>query len=365
LLSRPFSGLGTFFGANAALALGVYHGSKLIESSMNPGVQDWLTSHDYIDAGLKLTAGGLVYSVANFKGIRSSRKGKFLSKIKGIVPYSLDAVKKSGSPGRIGQARTWAIGGLTALALFPGRVKDDAVGVYDSLSGCDTLIEKADYIVSEIGNGIIRDYLSGAKMNRMLFGDVVTKSLESIIPSNFKSGNRLTSAPWSNLGRFERTYRWDDKIDKAEKSRGIPKGLLAGLIMVEGGGDPIMLNGTNDGGAGLMQFQPGTAQAHGLKTYGTSKATGKDIIHGRKLRRFVEINKSNYDKLTSKDDRFNVKKSINAGADHLGHLYRTYKTWDNALSAYNNGTPVRNARNTKHVKKSRQYQKYYVQRDRT
>lgn len=164
----------------------------------------------------------------------------------------------------------------------------------------------------------------------------------------------------SDYGRFLRTYRWSPFIEKAEKAYGIEKGLLAGLIMQESFGNPLELNSGNDGGAGLMMFQPGTAKAYGLKTFGRSSATGRDKIHGLAMKNLVEIHKYNYEKLSVLDERFHVGESIDAGAKFLNELHKRYQSWDNAISAYNRGTPAVIPQSTKHVRMVRHFQKQYL-----
>jgi soluble lytic murein transglycosylase-like protein len=162
-------------------------------------------------------------------------------------------------------------------------------------------------------------------------------------------------------GKYERTKRWHSIINKVENKYQIPKGLIAGLIMRESMGDPLMLNGTGDGGAGLGQFQPGTARQYGLNIYGTSRKTGRDSNHGRELRELVRSYNYNYNALRRIDERFDVDKSIDAMGRLLKNLYESHKDWNKALSAYNRGTPARNPTSTSHVKMTRKYQNFYNQ----
>jgi len=164
---------------------------------------------------------------------------------------------------------------------------------------------------------------------------------------------------YTNEGMFYRTYRWDEVISDAEKKEKIEKDLLAGLIMQESGGNPLRLNSGGDGGAGLMMFQPGTARAYGLKTYGNSKATGRDLEHGKEMLELVRKYNWNYDQLRVLDERFDVQKSVYAAADFLRDLYDKHGTWDKAVSAYNRGTPARNPSHTNHVKGVREKQMIY------
>ncbi|MBT7395984.1 MAG: transglycosylase SLT domain-containing protein [Prolixibacteraceae bacterium] len=215
----------------------------------------------------------------------------------------------------------------------------------------DFLIEKYTFQLSSI---IIN-------INRKNYSGVVEKADYSGIKSIVVDKGKISNTPLSSdYGRFLRTFRWSPFIEKAEKSYGIEKGLLAGLIMQESYGNPLELNSGNDGGAGLMMFQPGTGAAYGLKIYGSSSATGRDKIHGHELRDLLVTNKYNYEILSTIDERFHVAKSIDAGARFITELYGNHKSWDNAVSAYNRGTPALVPQSTKHVRKVRHYQKQYL-----
>jgi len=170
----------------------------------------------------------------------------------------------------------------------------------------------------------------------------------------------LNTGLYDNYGRFVRTYRWHQTIRKAEQRYRIEENLLAGLIMQESMGNPLELNSGDDGGAGLMMFQPGTARQYGLKTYGNSKKTGRDVAHGRQLRNLVIQKKFSYTELSRLDERFHVEKSVNAGARFLSELYERHSSWDKAISAYNKGTPSAFPAATRHVRQVRHFQDQYA-----
>jgi soluble lytic murein transglycosylase-like protein len=210
----------------------------------------------------------------------------------------------------------------------------------------------------------------GTKIEEMIeereLADITPAILESKLPKDFNSRNMVNSNPDSIVGKFERTYRWDKIIDSAEDKYNIESGLLAGLIMRESGGNPLMLNSRDDGGAGLLQIQPGTGRIDlGLKVYGTSKKTGRDRNHGMRLKKLVRENHWNYGVLAEIDERFNVPKSIDAGARYLKKLYDKHGSWDKALSAYNRGPtrPAKKPRKTEHVRMIRLYQNNYLSND--
>lgn len=173
----------------------------------------------------------------------------------------------------------------------------------------------------------------------------------------------ITSPDWTTKGKFERTYRYDKILDEREEKYKIEKGLLKALAMREGNGDPLRLNEAGDGGAGLYQFQPGTAKYCGLNVCGDSNRMGVARSHGKELRKLIKKHKNNYGELAKIDERFDVYKSSDAAGKFLKKLYNSYGSWDRALSAYNRGTPARNCSSTNHVKFVRAYQRYYNNRD--
>jgi hypothetical protein len=163
-------------------------------------------------------------------------------------------------------------------------------------------------------------------------------------------------------GRFQRTYRWNSIISDAEAKYHIPPGLIAGLIMQESMGNPLQLNTTGDGGAGLMMFQPGTARDYGLRTYGNSNATGPDHSHGNQLIRLITKENYQLDRLRRIDERFDPVLSINAGSRFMSDLYKRHRSWNNAISAYNRGTPALLPLNTRHVRNVKNFQIEYLTR---
>lgn len=181
--------------------------------------------------------------------------------------------------------------------------------------------------------------------------------------NNEKIPKSITESDKTIQGKFERTYRWDKILDKAEEKYRIEKGLLKALVMRESYGDPLRLNESGDGGAGLCMFQPGTAEYCGLKIYGNSDNLAVDKEHGKELKKLTKKHKNNYSELAKLDERFDVYKSSDAAGKFLGKLYKSYGSWDRALSAYNRGQPAKNSSSTAHVKSIREYQIYYNQRD--
>jgi hypothetical protein len=176
-----------------------------------------------------------------------------------------------------------------------------------------------------------------------------------------EDSSAIKSHIYSTDGRFDRTVRWQKVIASAESKYQIPPCLVAGLIMQESMGNPLQVNTTNDGGAGLMMFQPGTAQEYGLKTFGSSKKTGRDTNHGQVIFEMLQAEGFDYNRIRKKDERFDIEKSIYAGAKFLSELHGRFGTWDKAVSAYNRGTPALIPMNTKHVRLVKNFQRYYCQ----
>ncbi len=209
--------------------------------------------------------------------------------------------------------------------------------------------------ISRFGKGLAALVLAGT----LIGGHAIHSHREK----QYLEDTKITASWKTDLGKFQRTYRWDDELDKAERKYKIPKGLLKGLAMRESYGDPLRLNEGEDGGAGLFMFQPRTARAYGLKTYGKSNKSSKDLKHGEQLKDLVKKYKNDYRKLAEIDERFDTEKSAEAAAKYLREDYERYGSWDDALSAYNQGTPAPRSDTTEHVKAVKRYQKYYKKRD--
>jgi hypothetical protein len=210
--------------------------------------------------------------------------------------------------------------------------------------------------------GVLYDKISSKYFQQIeeVQNDVGRKITYEIKPSIMEI---ISNDKHTSQGRFDRTYRWDDLIDSVEMKYNLEKGVLAGTIMQESYGNPTQLPKRNDAGAGIMMFQPGTAKAYGLKVWGDSNATGRDNDHGAKLRELAISHGYSYDELSNLDERFHVPKAIDAGGKFLKDLHKRFGTWDGAISAYNSGTPESNCEKTRHVKKVREFQRYYNKRD--
>lgn len=190
--------------------------------------------------------------------------------------------------------------------------------------------------------------------------DETPRELIEQLPPGIDEKEILESNKHSLRGQFLRTYRWNNIIAETEKQYGIEDGLLGAVAMHESYGDPLELNAGDDGGAGLMMFQPGTAQAYGLKTWGDSRRAGRDRNHGTKLRKLARQHNWDYEELSGLDERFDVGQSVDAAARYLKELHDKHGSWDKALSGYNQGTPARNASSTTYVKNVRASHRYWL-----
>lgn len=216
--------------------------------------------------------------------------------------------------------------------------------------------------LSRIGKGLAALVMTGA------IGGGAYK-IHSDRDKQYIEDTEITSSWKTEKGKFQRTYRWDETLDVMEEKYKIPKGILKGLAMRESYGDPLRLNEGKDGGAGLFMFQPGTAIEMGLKVYGSSKKSNADYKHGAELRKLIAKNKNDYTKMGKIDERFDIEKASDAAARYLKKQYNRYHSWnrklswDKALSAYNQGHPAPNPKDTKHVQTVREYQRFYNKRD--
>lgn len=230
-------------------------------------------------------------------------------------------------------------------------LRNTALAAYLTLAGCS---------VSQPVTEIISDVRSKYQTEKE---QVILDEASNKNETNASLVKIITNDRRAKEGRFDRTFRWDEAIDKLEAKYEIEKGIIAGTIMQESYGNPVQLPRNHDAGAGLMMFQPGTAQHYGLKVLDNCKFTGADSNHGKKLKRIADSLKYNYGELSKIDERFHPKKSIEAGAKFLKDLYERYDDWDKVISAYNSGTPEENYKETNHVKMVREFQDFYNQND--
>lgn len=158
---------------------------------------------------------------------------------------------------------------------------------------------------------------------------------------------------------LENVQHWDTLITKIEQKYDIQQGLLAGLVMRESYANPIQLNRSNDGGAGIGQFQPGTAQELGLRTYDSSKNTGRDTKHGKKLKELVQEKDSTYSALVQEDERFDIEKALEATAQYLVKQKNRFGSWNRAIDAYNTGNNLSYQWKTPHIQGVRNNQLKY------
>lgn len=176
-------------------------------------------------------------------------------------------------------------------------------------------------------------------------------------PDEFRDLTCGRGTPYSQV--LKNAVRFKDLINEHEIKYGMPRGLLAGLMIQESCGNPLQLNSSGDGGAGLFQFQPGTARERGLLVYGNSNATGRDPAHHRELERMLRAYNNDINELRVVDERFDPEKATKAAASYLNDLRKRHGTWERAVSAYNAGRPVRNYSSSPHVRGVKKFQNMF------
>lgn len=184
----------------------------------------------------------------------------------------------------------------------------------------------------------------------------LNKYLEAQIPINALSS-------FENM--YERIHIYNDLFDDLENTYDLPRGILAGLAMQESQGFPTKLAYNGDGGAGLLQIQPGVMKDLGKKTWGSSRRVGVDTVNGRELKTLKRDLEDNIVALSVADDRFNPYLNSLAAATHL----KTYKeslerrgTYSDKLliDAYNKGAwSAHLSENSLHVRRTYNYVKQY------
>ncbi|MFB6246339.1 MAG: transglycosylase SLT domain-containing protein [Candidatus Pacearchaeota archaeon] len=174
-----------------------------------------------------------------------------------------------------------------------------------------------------------------------------------------KTFEGINSSRLSMEGKFQRARRFKDIYQKFEREYDIPRHTLGPLAMTESHGNPVQLNTPGDGGAGLYQFQPGTARAYGLDVRGESNAMGADTNHAKSLRKICEEHGYQYKDLAKVDERFHVVKSSDAAAKYMETLIDRYGGLKEAVSAYNLGSPAEKPSETSHVRRFQKFREYY------
>lgn len=271
--------------------------------------------------------------------------------------------KKGVTANSLSYAKTLGIAGLLAAAVLTSPLERAA----DNLKYDAKRMIKAS--MRNLPTDINYESLANASMlskEQLVFDNsklAKKRNVKLFDPNEFLKYHRK-----SLEGRFYRTFRWHHLIEEAEKRYGIPQGLYAGKLMRESCGDPFALGEAKDGGAGLPQFQPGTAQDMGLHTYGESKNTHVDRNHYYKLVDMMRNLEYDYDEIRKKDERFDIVKAIDAGAKYFANRKQSRNnTWHEAISAYNLGTPANKRKhpvslyNTNHVQYVLHYQIRYLE----
>ncbi len=224
------------------------------------------------------------------------------------------------------------------------------------LTGFQTTLNNFKYDAKRIIGSFERE----SEIVRQIEEEEAPANLESSLPDNPNVEQIRETNKYSNKGKFLRAFRWNKAYRDAEEKYGIPKGLLGGLAMHESYGNPLQIG--SSGEAGLMQFMPGTAQDYGLRVYGNSRSVRRDRNHIIKLKELARRCKRDYNCLIKADERFDVEKSVDAAARLLRGNHNKHGSWNDALSAYNQGTPAFFPIATEYVRNVRSMQSEYLDR---
>ena len=135
-------------------------------------------------------------------------------------------------------------------------------------------------------------------------------------------------------GKVLRALRFKNITDAIEERYNLPSGILLAMIMQESSGEPLLLNGRDDGGAGLSHMQPAVAQDFSLKTLNDASGLVNEA-HGKELRYLVSNIPRYIAPLMMLDDRLNWLKNL----DGVGRMLATYMSagkidrYDNVLQS--------------------------------
>ncbi len=187
------------------------------------------------------------------------------------------------------------------------------------------------------------------------------RDLDNILPKGVTEQEIAETNPRTERGKFLRAYRWNSLFSNAEQGYGIEEGLLGGTAMHESGGNPLAIGKTGD--AGLMQLNPSTARAYGLRVYDSAGARA-NRNYSDKLRSLCEKHGWDYENLRRIDERFDVEKGIDAAARILKDNKKRCGSWDRAILGYNQGSCPEIAAKTKYVMGVRGKQRIYLEQKR-
>jgi len=168
-----------------------------------------------------------------------------------------------------------------------------------------------------------------AARNRPLFYDKL--GYERKVNHDF-TGTKLAPKD-SDIGRIQRTLRWQPIYNTIEKAYALKKDTLAGMIIQESYGDPVQPNAKGDGGLGLVHIQGTTAQNYGLRIYGSSKKAS-DFKHGKQIKQMLR--KCNYDPtcIQKYDERVHFIKNLDTGARIVREGINKYGSWEYGIEYY-------------------------------
>ncbi|HKL44198.1 MAG TPA: hypothetical protein VJ892_02890 [Candidatus Absconditabacterales bacterium] len=141
------------------------------------------------------------------------------------------------------------------------------------------------------------------------------------------------------FGRYLRVLRYEDTIKKHAKTYGIPYENVFVLTMIESQGNPASIN-ENDGGAGIVHFQPDVAREYGLKVFTDNekykkrsfkrlkkKGRTKEEIytkHAKILKGILNDSEKGMPELEKIDERFNYDKCFEATCKYLKKIKNHY-----------------------------------------
>lgn len=265
-----------------------------------------------------------------------------------------------------------AYGTYKAVDHFPYTTPNKALGMALTLAAAGTGAALANkYVISPIAKKIRNHNIRKIKTRaRATKGSWIRTAAQLLVPAlgityypaidqwgkkEIPLEERLEeTTSRTPVGAFSRTYRWEEIFVEMEERYDIEQDLLQGITMHESQGNPIAVGPTGD--VGLMQFIPRTAVAYGLKVYeNTDNLRG----HTNTMNQLVRSHNYNYEALTKIDDRFSGEKSIEAAARFLRDMHNRYGSWDQAVSAYNQGQPAIFPGSTSYVRGVREKQKVY------
>lgn len=144
------------------------------------------------------------------------------------------------------------------------------------------------------------------------------------------------------VGRLQRTLRYEPIIDAIETKYSIERGILAGMMMQESYGNPLLPNSGGDGGFGIAHIQCKTARDMGAKTLNPCDMSRyHDPRHGAAITAMLRECGNDLDCISERypqEERAHIIKNLDTAARIVADGKRRHGSWDAGIKVYRGGS---------------------------